>query len=231
MIRRWGTLVLLAAVVGPAASGAACSSRSNGAQSASPGDGGGVDSSVDGGSLIGADGQGPSLTITPQTATITATGMGGAMGGTEQFHAYVGASTTPVQAQWTVDGPAFGTIDSSGLFTASGQVGGQVGIEAQAGGLHAQAVLTVKLELTDNPGAVSMGTQNQLTGGGSADPALAWLYPYDGTVFPRGLLPPTLQFAGTPPDATYVHLSFSNLDYKGFYGASNPGQVTFFFFN
>src|SRR4029077_5134253 len=30
---------------------------------------------------------------------------------------------------------------------------------------------------------------------------------------------------GTAPDAVYLHVSFSTLDYKGFYGASNPGQV------
>jgi hypothetical protein len=156
-------------------------------------------------------------------------------GAKQQLHAYLTGSTTPVQAAWTVDTPTFGTIDSNGLFTASGLVGGQVTIEAMSGGLHAQTVLTVNLALTDNPGAVSTATQKQLLAGGVdagadsglTDPGFVWLYPYDATVFPRGLAAPTLQFGGVAPDAVYVHVSFSSFDYQGFYGTSNPGQVTF----
>ncbi len=79
--------------------------------------------------------------------------------------------------------------------------------------------------LTENPNGVSAGTQTSLQAGGSADPAFAFLYPYDNTVFPRGLVPPTLQFAGTAPEAMYVHISFPGLDYKGYYAGSNPGRV------
>ena len=81
--------------------------------------------------------------------------------------------------------------------------------------------------LSDNPGKVDPGTQGKLMGGGTADPAFAWLYPYDQTVFPRGLLPPKLQFAGTAPTAVFVHVTFPGMDYKGWYGASSPGSVTF----
>ena len=42
---------------------------------------------------------------------------------------------------------------------------------------------------------------------------------YDKTVFPRGLLPPILQFGGTASDSAYVHVSFPGMDYKGYFGA------------
>jgi hypothetical protein len=81
--------------------------------------------------------------------------------------------------------------------------------------------------ITENPGNIDPPTQGQLKGGGTADSAFKWLYPYDKTVFPRGLLPPTLQFGGGAPTATYVHITFPGLDYTGFFGSSNPARVTF----
>src|SRR5579859_7238485 len=71
--------------------------------------------------------------------------------------------------------------------------------------------------LVDNPGGVDTGTIGKLQGGGSADPTFVWLYPYDQTVFPRGLLPPTMQLAGASPDAVYVRVTSAGLDYKGYF--------------
>jgi hypothetical protein len=71
--------------------------------------------------------------------------------------------------------------------------------------------------ITENPGNVSTATQTQLQGGGTADPAFGWLYPYDNTVFPRGLIPPTMQFTGITADAEYVHITCESLDYKGYF--------------
>ena len=79
--------------------------------------------------------------------------------------------------------------------------------------------------LHENPGAIDNGTQTQLQGGGNADAALRFLYPYDKTVFPRGLIAPTIQIDGTAPDAVYLHITFPGMDYEGFYGASSPGRV------
>jgi hypothetical protein len=83
--------------------------------------------------------------------------------------------------------------------------------------------------LSQNPGSVAMGVQGQLQAGGSADSAFHWLYPYDKTVFPRGILAPTLQFGGAAPDAVWVHISFTEMTYDGYFGASTAplggGQV------
>jgi hypothetical protein len=87
-----------------------------------------------------------------------------------------------------------------------------------AGGTCSAGVCT----LTDNPGMVSATVQQQLGAGGLSDPTFAWLYPYDATVFPRGLISPSLQLAGTAADAVLIHISFKTLSYTGFFGPSTP---------
>ena len=54
--------------------------------------------------------------------------------------------------------------------------------------------LTVDVNITDNPGMLGSADQTALQGGGPADPTFTFLYPFDGTVFPRGLQAPVLQF-------------------------------------
>jgi hypothetical protein len=154
-----------------------------------------------------------------------------APGATEQFTATLGG--VAVNAQWTLDTAGTGSIDSHGLFTASGLQGGAVAVTATADGQTAQTTLNLVLELTENPGMVSAATQAQLQAGGAADPAFAWLYPYDKTVFPRDLPAPTLQFAAGPSDAgagsfdaAMVKVTFAGLQYTGFYGpAALPYQI------
>jgi hypothetical protein len=92
---------------------------------------------------------------------------------------------------------------------------------AMAGGMCVNDVCTI----VENPGKIDAGTQAQLESGGAGDAAFKWLYPYDKTVFARGLLSPTLQFAGVAPNATLLRVTFPGFDYKGFYGASNPMRV------
>jgi hypothetical protein len=174
--------------------------------------------------LLGNDASSPTgaLTISPANATLTVT----APGAKQQFTASLGSNTTP--AIWSIGTPGIGTIDKNGLFTASGAIGGLITVAASANGQMAQTGLTVNLLLTENPGAVSAPTQGLLqAGAGDAggDPAFTWLYPYDQTVFPQGISPPTLQFGGAAFDAAMVKVSFSGLTYTGFYGPSNPGRV------
>lgn len=74
----------------------------------------------------------------------------------------------------------------------------------------------VACSLAENPGAVATATQTELEKGGPADANFRWLYPYDATVFPSGLVGPTLQFGGSA-SAVYVHMTAKNLDYKGYF--------------
>jgi hypothetical protein len=213
-------LLLVALVASVTVAGCGGSNHANGSDAGSGADGsgsGGSDSSLFG------ETSGQQLVINPANPTLQVN----AAGTTLQFTATLAGNSTPVTAIWTIDVAGIGTIDGTGLFTASGTLGGQTTVTAKVGNATASTVLTVVLHLSDNPGNVPPATQGLLQGGGTADAAFKWLYPYNATVFPRGLLAPTLQFAGTAPDATYVQVSFTGLVYQGFYGASNPGRVTF----
>ena len=163
------------------------------------------------------------LSIAPQNAVLDVSAPGAPL----QFQAFLNGSKAPSPAIWTVDDAAVGTIDPSGLFKATGALGGITRITATVGNAKAQTNLTVRLLLVDNPGNVDPGTQAKLKGGGGGDPTFKWLYPYDQTVFPRGLRGPTLQLAGTPATATLVHITAASLDYQGFYGPSTPIRIDF----
>ena len=64
-------------------------------------------------------------------------------------------------------------------------------------------------------------------GDAGVDPSMKWLYPYDGTVFPGGLIAPTLQWQqDAAPDAVYVRLSSKQFDYKGCFAGTTPPRVT-----
>lgn len=112
-------------------------------------------------------------------------------------------------------GPTFGASSSGGDTSDASYEGGPSGPITcdpscmAAGGACTAGVCTI----SENPGGVSGGNQTSLGGTGTADSAFAWLYPYDNTVFPRGLLPITLQFGGTPFDAAKIQVTFPGMSY------------------
>jgi hypothetical protein len=113
--------------------------------------------------------------------------------------------------------------DDSGFATSSS--GGGSGPStcddtcAAAGGTCSGVACT----LSENPGKIATATQTKLRAAGTADASFKWLYPYDGTVFPRGLVGPTLQFGGSA-DSVYVHMTAKNLDYTGYFvSTGSPG--------
>jgi hypothetical protein len=67
-------------------------------------------------------------------------------------------------------------------------------------------------------GPVGASDQTILGGTTTADSGLSWLYPYDKTVWPRGLLAPLLQWnAPRNYDAVYIHLKETAFEYKGYF--------------
>jgi hypothetical protein len=57
--------------------------------------------------------------------------------------------------------------------------------------------------------------------GVEAGAGATWLYPYDKTVWPRGVLAPLLQWSTTQTfDAVFIHLSESAFDYQGFFAST-----------
>ncbi len=169
------------------------------------------------------------LRIDPPTATVNATGTIGALVGTTTFHALLNNDPTPVTARWSVDDAGIGTIDPNGVFSA-GLFAGKTTVRARVGNLEAiaEVIVNAKLEedLTPAPG-LSADDKAKLRAGGNADPSFAWLYPYDRTVFPRGLPSPRLQFTSAAPRAFYVKVKSNQLEYEGFYpGGTGAARVS-----
>ncbi len=66
----------------------------------------------------------------------------------------------------------------------------------------------------------------QLQAGGNPG-GMKWLYPYEGTVFPRGLAAPNLMWDGSGnADAVLVTMKSQSFSYQGCFGATNPLRIT-----
>ena len=76
----------------------------------------------------------------------------------------------------------------------------------------------------NNPAGLDAQAVASLTAGGTAS-AARWLYPYEGTVFPRGMLAPTLMWDGVQGDVVYVHISAALFDYRGCLRVTGPQQL------
>ena len=78
----------------------------------------------------------------------------------------------------------------------------------------------------DNPAGLAAPDVQALLAGG--DPgAMRFLYPYEDTVFPRGMLAPLLMWQGDMPDVVYVHLKAKTFEYKAVLKAvaDQPGPM------
>jgi hypothetical protein len=65
-----------------------------------------------------------------------------------------------------------------------------------------------------NPAGLPDADVQKLIAGG-APGSMKWLYPYDGTVFPRGMIAPLLMWDGPAADVAYVHIKAQAFEYKG----------------
>jgi hypothetical protein len=210
----------------------------------SPGDDGGTPHL--GGDSGSVDASGP-LVISPADPVITVTLGQTPSIPTQTFTATSGGVT--VGPQWTIDRGEIGAIGvATGLFTPGGNLGGKATITADFQGRTATTTVTVKIvdqeigelhppdagapaDAGDNSGgyrgvggnpvgdpatATQIGVLNGTT---TSDAALGLLYPYDKTVFPRGLLAPALQWSAGSHlfDAVLIHISEAYFDYKGYF--------------
>jgi hypothetical protein len=166
---------------------------------------------------------------------------------TQQFTATLGGEPTNGVA-WSIDRGELGSIDTTGLFTPAGTLGGVGKITATTGTQTATTTITVSLQTTElgdpswtatpgdagaggyggvggnGPGAPPSTTQTgTLNGTPFADPTVSILYPYDGTVWPQGLLAPLLQWDPGPYafDSVYIHIKESNYEYKGYFASNS----------
>jgi hypothetical protein len=190
----------------------------------------------DGGFLDGSNG---TLTIVPPDQVVNVTY--GQQTPTVQFSAILWGSA--VTASFSVDrGEVANIVTGSGLASPTGQVGGLVHVTATYGSQTATTTLTYVVHLVDNGstvdagvgtggyggvggpgpgGTVDGGTETVLLGTPAADPGLSWLYPYDKTVWPQGVLAPLLQWnAPRNYDSVYIHLVETGFEYQGYFAAN-----------
>jgi hypothetical protein len=188
-------------------------------------------------------GDGPAtagLAIAPLDAVVTA--VAGQAPPTLQYTATLDGQ--PVAAAWSIDHAELGTMDAAtGLFTASGTQGGVALVRAVVGAAQsAVTTVTVKLQRTDvgdpawpapapgaggyggvggdGPGAPPTDPQRAtLDGTPTADATVKLLYPYDGTVFARGILPPLVQWSPSAHafDAARLRLREASYEYVGYF--------------
>ncbi len=128
---------------------------------------------------------------------------------------------------WSSTSLAVGRIDAAGVYAPSGAQGGDVQVKAAYKGLVATAKLLVKLHLHDNPASVPAADQATLKGAKNPDATVVWAYPYDGTVFPRGLgAPPLMWNGGLAGDVVYVHLTSPTFELESFSLPKAPASFT-----
>jgi hypothetical protein len=238
---RWLTLPLaLPLTLGLAASVAACA-KSGAPGFASAGDNAGaVDDAGSGNALIISGSDAGSQSLVPGNGgpppvaggEITATGGPNVVvtGQPAAVQLTATANGAPVTGTWTTSDPSIGSVSSDGMFNANGFVGGTVVVGLIVGKSQITITLTVDVDITDNPAMLSATDQTALASGGVADPTFKFLYPFDGTVFPRGLQAPVLQFgdgntvAGTA-NAAYLKLTTTHFSYQQFGLGGTPVQV------
>jgi hypothetical protein len=163
----------------------------------------------DGGNLIGNAPDVTAITISPLQAAITSVnGATAKQPFTVQVQYSNGTTGTMSNGiSWMADSPLAGAIDNAGNYTANGTLGAVVNVSATYKTFTAKATLTVKLLLQTNTSNVPPAAQAGLEGASAPDASVVWAYPYDGTVWPRGLIAPILQWnGGAATDDYYVHI-------------------------
>lgn len=114
-----------------------------------------------------------------------------------------------IDGQWAWDRPDAAVLNKgTGAFKATGQVGAKDTVSFALGALKATTSATVKLHDTIEPVPVDPAVKDKLAGEAGPDATWKLVYPYDKTVFPRGLTSPTVQWNGTlAADIYYIHVT------------------------
>lgn len=158
------------------------------------------------------------ITVSPATLTLdvdsaspqSATAQYAATGTT------AAGATVALLGNWSIDRPDLADVDvASGALVATGLRGGNGVVTFKYQGLSATATIKLRLGITGT--AIPSDVATSALAATQADPTLAIVYPYNETVFPRGLFAPTLQWnGGLAPDHYIIRIesdTFSFVDY------------------
>lgn len=151
---------------------------------------------------------------------------------TAQLTARYDDGSRPNKVVWSVDDAALGSVSAAGEFRSSGFVAGDVTITATVGSQTASVTLHINVAIVSDPDELDASLKDDLASGGQDGPQglgpdadFRFLYPYDKTVFPRGLAAPVLQLGGADAEVTYVKLSVGDFSYEAYAAASGLTRV------
>lgn len=169
-----------------------------------------------------------SLAVDPPSATLLVEDGKPATQPFKVIATFVDGKKGEVAGTWTASNFPVGTIAGNGVYTANGQLGGHVKVTASYKGKTADGDLTVKLHVLENPNNLPPATIAALKAATNKDASIQWAYPYDGTVFPRGLAGPKLMWnGGAAGDAYYVHVTSATIDVESFATVAPPARFDF----
>jgi hypothetical protein len=141
-----------------------------------------------------------------------------------------GETSELTDGEWSFDRIDIGGIvPASGAFEATGNAGGVGTVTLEAGELEATATVTVRLEYALDPGNVPQNVKDAFDDATVADPTVTTiLYPYDRTVFPRGLAGPVIQWNGGGPSDIYrIRATSDTFSMTTWVGAPPPSRYAF----
>ncbi|WP_170319414.1 PD40 domain-containing protein [Polyangium spumosum] len=119
-----------------------------------------------------------------------------------------------------------GVLSSAGVFTPNGQRAGQVQVRCAHGAYATATTLRVRIRAVDtDPGLVPAQIDALRGPPGLVDPDFRFLYPYDDTVFPRGIPAPEIHLSeGSAPGEVFsVRIVASDFEYEGFFNQGSKG--------
>lgn len=170
------------------------------------------------------------ITVDPPTAAITVESGASATQPFTVIAHYADGTQAPVPSgpAWSATNLQVGNVAANGVYTATGGLGGTVTVNATLQGQKASATLSVKLHVLENPAGATPAIIAALKGASAADSTIQWAYPYDGTVFPRGLAGPRLMWNnGGAADLYYVHVTSATFDLEAFSTVPPPSRYAF----
>lgn len=215
---------------------AACGSGDGGAEGSSDASGltfttSGTETSGSGSETGSETGQGELVMIEIDPLDVVVEVVDGVAGPGVSFTAtahYDDGTSGPLQGgSWSYTRPEVATINpDSGAWSPTADFGGTGNVRVEADGISASTTATVIYRLTYDPDDVPPDTKLIFDGATTPDPALAVSYPYDRTVFPRGLKAPLPQFSGGADTDLYrFRIEAPTFSYEAWQTAPNPSRL------
>lgn len=137
-----------------------------------------------------------------------------------QFTCFDTATGNPTDAVFSLNTLEIGTITPTGLFKPNGVRAGEATVHCEYMGGQAETKVRVIIHAVDNMGGLSQQQIDVLTGPpGLSDPSWQFIYPYDKTVFPRGILAPEIHLTSGsfPGNGFFIEVVGNNVHYEGFF--------------